>query len=114
MLGKIFNHLDDDFIEKLAKQLGNTIPKELFFLTFDKMNFENMMQILEINASRFGAVKHTIIDGKHSLNICHDINKNFSHFLALSHQSLSDELSLKLTIQNEDKHLLCFEVSDSN
>jgi len=110
LLGKVFKYLDSKDIEKIAKELGGGVPKELLFLTYDKINFVNMMQILEINALRFGAVKHVENDGKHSLNIHHGIGENFSHFLAASHQSLSDELSLKLSITNIDKNMICFEI----
>ena len=112
MLGKIFKNLDAVAIEKIAKDLGGTVPKELLFLSYEKMNFENMMQILEINALRFGVVKHNEKDGKHFLNIHHGISKEFSHFLACAHQSLADDLSLKLTITNSDKNMMCFEIEE--
>ena len=64
MLGKIFKYLDKESIEKMAKELGGTVPKELLYLTYDKMNFENFVQILEINALRFGVVHHKENDGK--------------------------------------------------
>jgi len=110
MLGKIFKYLDEKDIERIAKDLGGTVPKELLFLTYEKMNFENLMQILEINAMRFGVVKHVEKDGKHSLNIHHGISENFSHFLASAHQVLADDLSLELDITNTDKNMLCFEI----
>ena len=112
MLDKIFKYLDDESIEKIAKDLGGTVPKELLFLTYEKMNFENMMQILEINALRFGVVKHNESNGKHSLNIPHGINQAFSKFLGAAHKSMADELSLKLTITNSDKNMLCFEIEE--
>ena len=112
MLGKIFKYLDEEDMEKIAKDLGGTVPKELLFLTYDKMNFDNLMQILEINALRFGVVKHSELDGVHSLNIHHGISENFSHFLASAHKSLANDLSLKLTITNSDKNMLCFDIED--
>lgn len=113
MLGKIFKYLDDEDIEKMAKDLGGTVPKELLFLTYDKMDFENLMEILKINAMRFGIVKHNEDDGKHSLNIHHGISKKFSHFLACAHKSMADDLSLKLDITNSDKNMVCFEIENS-
>lgn len=112
MLGKIFKYLDDESIEKMAKDLGGTVPKELLFLTYDKMDFDNFMNILEINAMRFGIVKHTQHDGKHLLNIHHGISKKFSHFLACAHESMADDLSLKLQITNTDKNMLCLEIEN--
>ena len=114
MLGKIFKYLDNEDIEKIAKDLGGTVPKELLFLTFDKMNFENLMQILEINATRFGVVKHFENEGVHTLNIHHGISKKFSHFLASAHKAMADDLSLKLTVTNTDKNMLCIEIEDPN
>ncbi len=110
MLGKIFKHLDKESIEKIAKDLGGTVPKELLFLTFNKMNFENLMQILEINALRFGVVKHSEIDGKHSLNIHHGISENFSHFLGCAHLRMAEDLSLKMKITNSDRNMICMTI----
>ena len=112
MLGKIFKYLDKKDIEKIANDLGGNVPKELLFLTHDKMNFENVMEILEINALRFGAVKHTECNGIHSLNIHHGISESFSHFLASAHESLADDLMLKLSITNKDKNMLCIEIEN--
>ena len=114
MLGKIFKYLDKKDVEKIAKDLGGTVSKELLFLTYDKMNFKNLMQILEINALRFGVVKHTESNGTHSLNIHHGISENFSHFLASTHNSLADDLSFKIKITNTDKNMVCFEIEDPN
>ncbi len=113
MLGKIFKYLDDEDIEKIAQDLGSTVPKELLFLTFEKMNFINFMQILEINATRFGVVKHfEDSEGIYTLNIHHGISKKFLHFLALAHKTMADEISLKLTVTNMDKNMLCIEIED--
>ena len=112
MLGKIFKFLDDESIEKIAHDLGGTVPRELLFLTYDEMEFENFMRILEINALRFGAVKHTRENGVHVLNIHHGINKNFSHFLACAHQRMADDLSLKMTLTNSDKNMICMHIEE--
>lgn len=112
MLGKIFKYLDDESIEKIAYDLGGTVPKELLFLTYDEMEFENFMNILEINALRFGAVKHTHEDGIHVLNIHHGISYDFSHFLASAHQRMADDLSLKLTLTNSDKNMICMHIEE--
>ncbi len=68
------------------------MPRELLFLTYDEMEFKNFMQILEINALRFGAVKHTHQDGVHVLNIHHGISENFSHFLAAANLRMAEDL----------------------
>lgn len=112
MLGKIFDYIDEDQITQLAKEIGGTVPRELLFLNYDKMSFENLMNILEINANRFGSVKHVKGNPSHTLNIHHGINKNFSRFLAESHQTLADELSIKLDITNIDTNTVCMKFSD--
>jgi len=89
MMGKIFKILDHDSIEKLAHDLGGTVPKELLFLTYAEMEFENFMHILEINALRFGTVNHTQSNGVHVINIHHGINEGFSHFLSSAHMRMA-------------------------
>ncbi len=110
MIGKIFKHLDEKQIEKIAHDLGGTVPRELLFMTYDDMDFENFMQILEINALRFGVVKHTHKNGGHTLNIRHGISDNFSHFLACAHQKMADDLSLKMKVTNSDKNMICLNI----
>lgn len=110
MLGKLFKHLDKDTIEKIAHDLGGTVPRELLFLTYDEMEFENFMQILEINALRFGAVKHTHENGVHVLNIHHGISENFSHFLGCAHLRMAEDLSLKMKITNSDRNMICMTI----
>jgi len=114
MIGKIFKYLDEKSIEKIAHDLGGTVPRELLFLTYDKMDFENFMQILEINALRFGVVKHTQEDGTHVLNIHHGINDNFSRFLAYAHQRMADDLDFKVNITNSDKNMICMNIEKPN
>lgn len=112
MIGKIFKFLDDESIEKIAYDLGGTVPKELLFLTYDEMEFENFMQVLEINALRFGSVNHTNSNGIHVLNIHHGINENFSHFLAAAHLRMAEDLSLKMNITNSDKNMICMNIKE--
>jgi hypothetical protein len=110
MIGKLFKYLDKDTIERIAHDLGGTVPRELLFLTYDEMEFENFMQILEINALRFGAVKHTHENGVHVLNIHHGISENFSHFLGCAHLRMADDLSLKMKITNSDRNMICMTI----
>ncbi len=112
MLGKIFKYLDEESIKRIAKDLWGAVPKEFLFLTYDKINFKNLMQILEINALRLGNVKHAENNGKHLLNIHHGISESFSHFLASAHQAMADDLELKLAITNKDKNTLCMEIEN--
>jgi len=110
MIGKLFKYLDKDSIEQIAHDLGGTVPRELLFLTYDEMEFENFMRILEINALRFGAVKHTHENGVHVLNIHHGISENFSHFLGCAHLRMAEDLSLKMKITNSDRNMICMTI----
>jgi len=110
MIGKLFKYLDKDTIERIAYDLGGTVPRELLFLTYNEMEFENFMRILEINALRFGAVKHTHENGVHVLNIHHGISENFSHFLGCAHLRMADDLLLKMKITNSDRNMICMTI----
>ena len=113
LLEIIFDQMDDKTIELIAKEFGGVVPKGLLYLSGNSMNFENMMEALEINANRFGLVKHIIHNDVHDFNIHHGISKNFSQFLAAVHQKLADDLSYKFEINNIDKNMLCMRISES-
>lgn len=110
MIGKLFKRLDEKEIENLANDLGGSVPKELLYLIYDEMEFENFMQILEINALRFGTVKHSRDNDFHTINIHHGINDNFSDFLGFAHRKLADDLSLKIDITHSDKNTVGFKI----
>ena len=113
LLKIIFEQLDDKTIELIATEFGGVVPKGLLYLSGNSMNFENMMEALEINANRFGVVKHSNHDGVHDFNIHHGISKNFSQFLGLVHQRLANDLSYKFEINNLDKNMVCMHFSES-
>ena len=73
-LEKIFENLSDNEIEQIAKDIGGTIQKELIFLKHDKISFENIVDVIETNGTRFGFVKHITEDSTHIINIHHGIN----------------------------------------
>ncbi len=108
----IFDKLDDQTIQQIAKNIGGTVTRELVFLTFGEMNFNNLIQAILLNASRFGTVKHEIVDSKHIINIHHGICMNFSKFLFNTHTTLANDLSIKLHITNIDKNMICMEIKE--
>jgi len=112
MIGKIFKQMDKKTIEVLAFDLGGTVSKELLFLVYDEMEFENFMEILEINALRFGSVKHSKELGAHTINIHHGVNDNFSYFLACAHKKMANDLSLQITVTNSDKNMVCMKIEE--
>ena len=111
-LEKIFNILDDQTIQQIAKNVGGNVIRELVFLSFNEMNFENLIQAILLNATRFGTVKHKIIGSKHIINIHHGVCLNFSKFLFNTHLALANDLSLKLHITNLDKKMICMEIQE--
>ncbi len=111
-LEKIFNTLDDQTMQKIAKNVGGNVIRELVFLSFNEMNFKNLIQAISLNATRFGTVKHEIIGSKHIINIHHGICLNFSKFLFNTHLALANDLSLKLHITNIDKNMICMEIQE--
>ncbi len=111
-LEKIFDKLDDQTIQQIAKNIGGTVTRELVYLTFGEMNFKNLIQAILLNASRFGTVKHEIVDSKHIINIHHGICLNFSKFLFNTHTALANDLSIKLHITNIDKNMVCMEIRE--
>ena len=108
-LKKIFRTMDDETIKKIANDVGGTVPQELIYLSYNRFDFENLMNMIEISDSRFGKVKYTVNDSKYTLTILHGISENFSKFLAETHQSLADDLSLKFTVQHLDHNMICVE-----
>ncbi len=111
-LEKIFDKLDDQTIQQIAKSIGGTVTRELVFLTFGEMNFNNLIQAILLNASRFGSVKHETVDSKHIINIHHGICLNFSKFLFNTHTALANDLSINLHITNIDKNMICMEIRE--
>ena len=111
-LEKIFDQLDDQTIHQIAQHIGGTVTRELVFLTFGEMNFNNLIQAILLNASRFVTVKHENVDSKHIINIYHGICLNFSKFLFNTHTALANELSIKLHVTIIDKNMICMEIRE--
>ncbi len=108
-LKKIFREINHETIKKIAQEVGGTVPQELIYLSYDKFDFDNLMKIIEISDSRFGAVRYSQKDLVYSINIVHGIGKNFSKFLIETHQVLADDLSLKFNVEHADTNMVCME-----
>jgi len=113
VLGKIFSKLDDQTLQQIAKNIGGFVAKELVFLSLDEMNFNNLIQAIVLSASRFGTVKHKIIDSNHIICVHHGIGINFSKFLSHTHIALANELSLKLNITNINSNMVSMEIEET-
>ena len=106
---KIFRTMDEKSIKKIAQDVGGTVPQELIYLSYDKFNFVNLMKMIELSDSRFGKTNHNINDSIHSINILHGVCKNFSKFLAETHQIMADNLSLRFSVEHIDNNMICME-----
>lgn len=108
----IFNELDDDAITQLSKSVGGIVHKELIFLKFDEMSFDNLIDVIKINATRYGTVKHNFKNSKHSICIHHGACIGFSKFLSLVHENMASQLSVKLITKNIDQNTMCMEIHE--
>jgi len=109
---QIFSKMDDETIEQLANEVGGVVHKELVFLKFDELTFDNLMHVLVINATRYGSVKYNSKNSKHHLAIHHGVCNEFSKFLALVHEITASQLSIKLVITNTDQNTVCMEITE--
>ena len=109
-LKKIFRSMDDDSIKKIAHDVGGTVPQELIYLSYDKFDFHNLMKMVEISDSRFGTVRLSERNSIYTLSIVHGVCENFSKFLVETHQTLADNLSLRLVIEHMDNNMISLEI----
>ena len=109
---QIFSKMDDKTIEQLANEVGGIVHKELVFLKFNELTFDNLMHVMVINATRYGSVKYNSENSKHHICIHHGVCSEFSRFLALIHEITASQLSIKIAITNTDKNTVCFEITE--
>jgi len=109
---KIFDNMDEKDIKELSVEVGGIVHRELVFLKYGQMTFDNLMNVIEINSSRFGSINHTIDENLHKFCIHHDAGINFSKFISLIHEIMSSKLSLKCKITNCDQNTVCLEISE--
>ncbi len=109
---QIFSQMDEHTIKQIAQEVGGVVHRELVFLKFDEMSFDNLMHVLLVNASRYGSVKHNSENSKQSICIHHGSCVEFSRFLALVHENMAKHLSLQLTITNTDQNTICMKITN--
>ena len=109
---QIFSKMDDKTIEQLASEVGGVVHKELVFLKFNVLTFDNLMHVLVINATRYGSVKYNSENSKHHICIHHGVCSEFSKFLALVHEIMASKLSIKMVITNTDQNTVCMEITE--
>jgi hypothetical protein len=108
----IFNEMDENKITQLSLEVGGVVHRELVFLKFNEMTFDNLMYVLVINASRYGSVKHTSKDSKHNICIHHGTCMEFSNFLSKTHEIMADHLSIRMSSTNIDQNTICMEFNE--
>lgn len=111
---EIFDSLDVQTITRIAQSVGHTIPRELIFLNYGKITFENIIKVLENSGIPFGTVRHDIIGSKHNMSFHHNISKNFSIYLSELIKEMAIDLSFKVNIHNIDSSLVCMEIKENN
>ena len=109
---QIFDCLSEKEIKDIAKDIGKTIPRELTFLMFNKIDFISIMSMIEIYSSRFGVLKHEITGSRHDLTLYHGITKKFSQYLASVMESMAEDLSLNLKINSIDNGILSLMIEE--
>jgi len=109
---QIFSQMDENTIKEIAKEVGGVVHRELVFLKFDEMSFDNLMHVLVVNASRYGSVKHNSENLKHNICIHHGSCIEFSQFLALVHENMAQQLSIHILITNIDQNTICMKVQE--
>jgi hypothetical protein len=105
----IFNGMDEDKIKKLSLEVGGVVHRELVFLKFNEMTFDNLMHVLMINATRYGSVKHNSKDSKHNICVHHGTCIEFSNFLFQTHEIMAEHLSIRMSSTNIDQNTICME-----
>lgn len=109
---QIFSQMEEGTINQIAKDVGGVVHRELVFLKFNEMTFDNLMHVLVVNASRYGSVKHTSEDLEHNICIHHGSCIEFSKFLAQVHENMAHHLSVKIDITNTDQNTICMKIQD--
>ncbi len=71
----LFEQLDDAENKRIADRLGQSLPRELITLMFNKINFYSVTTFLEVTMSRYGMVQHDISGDTHYLTAHHSVNK---------------------------------------
>ena len=109
---QIFSQMKEETINQIAKDVGGVVHRELVFLKFNEMSFDNLMHVLVVNASRYGSVKHNTENLDHNICIHHGSCIEFSKFLAQVHENMAHHLSVKIDITNTDQNTICMKIQD--
>lgn len=109
---QIFDKLNERSINEIAADVGQTVPRELTMLMFNKLDFSSVMSMIEITSARVGVLRHNIMGSKHNFTLYHGVNKKFSQYVARVFESMGEDLSIKLKVSHVNKNILSVEVEE--
>ncbi len=110
----VFDNLDDAKIQMIAEHVGRTIPKELILLMFNRIDFDTIMNFIDISSSRYGIVQHDVIGSDHTLTVYHGVNKKFSSFLYSALKTMAKELSFGVELLNMDPKIFSVRIKENS
>ncbi len=100
LLRELFQTVDKDTLERIAKHLGGTRAREEILFLFHRISPVAVLRFIELWGSHFDAFEHHYDGKKHFFTILHDINLNFSVFTK-QYVSSMIESTLARIIQSE-------------
>jgi hypothetical protein len=109
-MAQIYNTMDLNTLKKIAHDVGSSVPREMMALTFVDHDLYNIIQLIEIWASRFGTVRADMYGSVLNITIHHSICKNFSEYLAELHRAMAHSLSFKLTITEIEENFVRMQI----
>src|SRR5712692_1338663 len=99
-LRELFQTLDKDVLERIAKHLGGARAREEILSLFHRITPQAVLRFIELWGSHFDAFEHHYDGKKYFFTILHDINLNFCVFTR-QYVSSMIESTLARTIQPE-------------
>ena len=79
----LIQELDDDKIEKCARQVGSTVPKEIMRFWFDELSLGSLMSFMSLLSRHYRLVKSEIKVNysDYTIMLHHDMGMKWSKFL---------------------------------
>jgi len=109
-IASIFDELDLVVLKKIANDVGSTIPRTLIMLNFNSLDFKNIITTIDIWAARFGSIRHDVRNTKHIITIYHNVNENFSRYIAEVHKAMASDLKFKINITSITQDAVAMEI----
>lgn len=81
ILRELFNVINRDSLEAIAKRAGETVAREEIIFLFNEVSPETVRRYIELRGTHFSAYHHRYENGRHYFTLQHDLGINFSLFL---------------------------------